>query len=110
MKKAAVIGNPVSHSLSPVIFELIAKHEAVPFEYDARNVSEEAIPSFFKNLREKKELIGVNVTIPHKETILKELDEVSDDVKVIGAVNTVLEYKSNQTPRRLGETKVNQEH
>ncbi len=92
-----IIGSPVSHSLSPVMqnagFEAI-KLDAiyVPWLVE-RNDLAEAV----RGLRALS-VSGFNVTIPHKSTIIKYLDEVSDEASVAGAVNTVV----NRSGRLIG--------
>ena len=91
MREAFVVGQPISHTLSPVIFAHIAHalNMSDEFKYDARDVSSEKLPHFVTSLRENSNLVGVNVTLPHKETVLDLLDVVSDEAKAIGAVNVV---------------------
>ena len=87
--KFGVIGHPISHSLSPIMhaanFEALGRED----EYGALDIP----PEQFKHIKEiinEKALDGFNITIPHKESILPYLDEVSSNAKHIGAVNTVL--------------------
>ncbi len=88
-----ILGNPVSHSLSPFM------HNAA---FKARNMNAVFIPFEIKNLDEfikrfvKKEtrevklnFKGFSVTIPHKQAIIKHLDSIDETAKRIGAVNTV---------------------
>ncbi|MGK7895747.1 MAG: shikimate dehydrogenase [Xenococcus sp. (in: cyanobacteria)] len=87
-KLLGIIGAPVEHSLSPVmqnaaIAELGVDYIYVPFPADEVDLAE-AIRGF--------EVIGVqgfNITIPHKQTIMKFLSEVTSTAKMVGAVNTV---------------------
>jgi len=84
----AVIGQPVRHSLSPILhdwfikkFKLNAAYAA--FEVDAGNL-EQAV-----NGLRSLGLGGFNVTIPHKESILQFVDDTSDSVALLGAANTL---------------------
>lgn len=83
-----IIGYPVKHSKSPQ-FQTAAFHTLginavyLPFEVKPENLKN-AI-SGLKALSIK----GINVTVPHKEEVLKYLDELSEEVNFIGAVNTV---------------------
>jgi shikimate dehydrogenase len=87
--KAAVIGHPISHSLSPAIFRLISESEQSSLAYTTEDVAPEALGAFIETLRTDDDFVGINVTIPHKETVIQFLDQVSDEVKVIGAANVV---------------------
>jgi shikimate dehydrogenase len=89
-RRAAVIGKPISHSLSPSIFGFLAHHLGVSdFEYSAQEVAPETLPDFVDQFRKDPNGVGFNVTIPNKESILSLLDEISDEAKAIGAVNVV---------------------
>lgn len=87
--KAAVIGSPVSHSLSPAIFEFISVDQGRVIDYQATEVKSEACAEFLKNLKDSTENVGLNVTIPLKEIVKDIVDEVSDAARVIGAVNVI---------------------
>jgi shikimate dehydrogenase len=85
--KAAVIGDPVSHSLSPTIFSLISEAMGGGLEYKAVQVTAAELPGFIKNAR--SEFIGLNVTLPHKQNVSKLVDELSPEALGVGAVNVV---------------------
>ena len=87
--KAAVIGHPVSHSLSPRIFRMISHEEGVPLDYTARDLEPAHLNSFLAELRANINWVGVNVTLPFKEEILPLLDELSEEARAIGAVNVI---------------------
>jgi shikimate dehydrogenase len=87
---AAVIGHPISHSLSPFIFKFLAKILNKPeFDYKAMDIPPEALDVFFNSCRDKKGFVGFNVTIPHKEKILQLVDQANVSSRSIGAVNVV---------------------
>ncbi len=86
---AAVIGHPVSHSLSPAIFSFLAKKTGREVLYQKLQVPPGELKSFVKALAAQKLFTGWNVTIPHKETILRLCSKVSLDAKAIGAGNVV---------------------
>ncbi len=88
-KKLAVIGDPISHSLSPALHKFFIDRFHLPFSYEARRVTAQDLPNF---LREAKSsgYRGFNVTIPHKQAILPLLDELSETADAIGAANTVI--------------------
>ena len=88
-----VIGNPVSHSLSPYIHNAAFKFHNlnnvyIPFEVKSLD---EFVAKFIKETTREIELNfkGFSVTIPHKQAIIKHLDSIDDTAKRIGAVNTV---------------------
>jgi shikimate dehydrogenase len=85
--KAAVIGQPVSHSLSPAIFRSLATKMKVDLEYKAIEISNEDLEDKIQEL--KKDHIGLNVTIPHKESIVDFAQEKSAEVNAIGAANVI---------------------
>lgn len=86
---AAVIGHPVSHSLSPAIFSYLAKSTGREVLYQKLHVPPQELKSFVKALAAQKLFTGWNVTIPHKENILRLCSRVSPDAKAIGAGNVV---------------------
>lgn len=85
---AGVIGDPISHSLSPRLHGYWLNKYNINGEYNAFHVSSAELPAFIKSLREN-DIAGVNVTVPHKESVLKLVDEIDEKAKKIGAVNTV---------------------
>ena len=87
-KLTGVFGYPVSHSLSPVFqnaaFEFLGlDYIYIPLEVKPENlkIAVEAIKVF--------NFAGVNVTIPHKKNIVCLMDEIDDEVEILGVVNTV---------------------
>ncbi len=89
MKKASVIGTPISHSLSPLIFELMVQKENYPFVYGRQEVKPEGLKAFISRLRNDPDSVGVNVTLPLKELVIPELDEIDPAASAIGAVNVI---------------------
>jgi shikimate dehydrogenase len=84
----AVIGNPIAHSLSPVMHQ--AGYRALNLEarYLKFKVEAERLFEAVLGLRALG-FAGCNVTIPHKESILPYMDELTPEAKRIGAVNTI---------------------
>ncbi len=88
MKRFGLIGFPLSHSFSKKYFTnkyeqegiLDCKYELFPLE---------SIDQFPDLLKSHPDLVGLNVTIPYKEQVLKYLDEVDAGAAQIGAVNTI---------------------
>lgn len=88
VKRAAVVGWPVAHSLSPAIHSFWAKREGADARYEAIAVEpgDDAFAACVSRLRAEG-YAGVNVTIPHKERALKIADQASDAARQIGAAN-----------------------
>ena len=83
----AVIGCPVSHSLSPVMHNAALKALGLDAEYIAVLVPKEELEAF--TLDARKKLAGFNITVPHKNAVIPFLDEISRDAELSGSVNTV---------------------
>lgn len=83
-----IIGDPVSHSLSPAMHNAAFKSLSMDDVYIAYKVSSHELESSVESLRSVK-ISGFNVTIPHKIAVLQYLDEVDLLSRKAGAVNTV---------------------
>ncbi len=94
-KHLGVIGYPVSHSLSPLIHTTALRRLELPWFYSALPVPPERLKEFTRNLQ-LFNFSGINVTIPHKVAIIDCLDELDENARRIGAVNTV-EVRSDGT-------------
>lgn len=88
MRTYCIIGDPVSHSLSPAMHNAAFKSLSMDDVYIAYKVSSHELESSVESLRSVK-ISGFNVTIPHKITVLQYLDEVDLLSRKAGAVNTV---------------------
>ena len=86
MRHFALFGNPVGHSLSPLMINAAFGAMGVRAGYESHRV--ENLELAVQMIREKP-LDGVSVTLPLKGAIMAFLDEVDDDARAIGAVNTV---------------------
>ncbi len=84
----AVIGNPVSHSLSPAIHNRAFQERGLDFVYLAFRV--EDVRSAVAGMRALQNFRGLSVTIPHKVAIIEHLDEVAEVDAQIGSINTVV--------------------
>ena len=87
--KAAVIGDPISHSLSPIIHNFLLSKHQIDGNYSAVLVKKDELKSFVDSAIETG-LAGFNITIPHKEEIFKICDYKSKTASLTGAVNTVV--------------------
>ena len=89
MKKYGLIGYPLEHSYSKEIFnEIFLNKNIQDTEYELFPlISIDHLPAL---LKEQHELLGFNVTIPYKQTVIDHLSIIMPDAQMIGAVNTVL--------------------
>ncbi|MFV2040782.1 MAG: shikimate dehydrogenase [Candidatus Hydrothermarchaeales archaeon] len=84
----AVIGHPISHSMSPAMHNAVFEKLGLHCSYTLFDVSPTDLEASIKKMKEQG-FGGVNVTIPHKVAVIKHLDDLSDEAGIIGAVNTV---------------------
>jgi shikimate dehydrogenase len=89
VKRAFVIGHPISHSRSPLIHSHWLAAYGVDGSYEAIDVAPSDLPAFIDRLR-AGEFAGGNVTLPHKEAVFPLCDEVDPLATMIGAVNTLV--------------------
>lgn len=90
-----LLGEKLTHSLSPEIHDVIFKNLNVKARYSLFQVEKENVCKVIDSLKVLG-ISGINVTIPYKEEIIKYLDEISEEAKNIGAVNTVV-IKDNKS-------------
>lgn len=88
-QKLAVIGDPIAHSLSPTLQNFLIRHFALPFTYEALHIRPDELPQIMQRLR-AGEFRGINVTLPHKQSVLTFLDRLDVTAASIGAVNTIV--------------------
>ena len=93
-KLYAVFGKNISYSISPIMHNTIFSKMNMNCEYD---IVDNSIEECITWLKEKGS--GANVTIPYKTKVIPFLDELSDDAKEIGAVNTI---KKNEDGKLVG--------
>ncbi|MCD7973817.1 MAG: shikimate dehydrogenase [Candidatus Azobacteroides sp.] len=87
MDKYGLIGYPLTHSFSKGYFNNKFESEGLNAEYV--NFEIPSIKEFKALIAENPDLKGLNVTIPYKEQVIKYLDDLSEGVKEIGAVNVI---------------------
>ncbi|MET8181897.1 shikimate dehydrogenase [Streptomyces sp. NPDC005336] len=92
-RRAAVLGSPIAHSLSPVLHR--AAYEQLGLRgwtYDRFEVDEAALPGFFKRLDEAggPAWAGLSLTMPLKRAVIPLLDRITDTAASVEAVNTVV--------------------
>lgn len=88
VQKLAVIGDPISHSLSPAMQNAAIEKLGAPYLYQAIRVRSQGLKAFVQG--RARQLAGFNVTIPHKEAIVPLLTRLDKQAALIGAVNTVV--------------------
>lgn len=97
MKRFAVIGDPIKHSMSPFMHNDLFQHYQIDAQYDRVYIEKGKLEKGLELLK-KDGVSGFNVTVPHKTDILPFLDELDPLCKAIGAVNTVV----NEQGRWIG--------
>ena len=94
MKKYLVIGNPIEHSLSPLIHNYwMKKHRLFGSIYEKRKVEEKDLKNIIKEIKDD-EIVGVNVTVPFKKLIIPFLDELDPVAEKTESVNTLFRVKN----------------
>lgn len=83
-----IIGHPVGHSLSPLLFTALFAETGRPAVYFRWDLPPERLGDFMRAVRTLP-IRGVSVTIPHKEAVVPFLDGVSERARLAGAVNTL---------------------
>ncbi|MEM7358751.1 MAG: shikimate dehydrogenase [Pseudomonadota bacterium] len=97
MKRFALLGEPLGHSLSPALHKAIYRQlEIDDASYRTIELPEERLKSFFTGFKVGG-FDGVNVTIPHKAAVIPLLDEVDSKAKLINAVNCINRVGSTLT-------------
>ncbi len=88
VRRFALFGNPVAHSVSPLMMTYAFDQMGIRGHYRAVAVSRaQDIVGCIRSMG----IEGASVTIPHKVAVMNFLDELSEDARAIGAVNTVIE-------------------
>ena len=94
-----LLGDPVSHSVSPAMLNPAFENYGIDFAYVPLRVRTADLKTAVEALRIFN-FRGANVTIPHKQSIIPFLDEISDISRMMGAVNTIV----NDNGRLTGTT------
>ena len=85
----ALIGHPVTHSLSPAMHNASFAEEGLDFVYVCLDVAPDELPAAVLGLEALK-FRGFNVTMPHKRAMIPLVDELDEGARISGAVNTVV--------------------
>ena len=94
MKKYLVIGNPISHSLSPKLHNFWLKQNNIDATYDKIKLEEDGIKEFIQDIKKQK-IAGCNVTVPFKKKVIPFLDTLSFEAEKTQSVNTIVFEKGN---------------
>lgn len=98
-RRAAVLGSPIAHSLSPVLHRTAYQELGLSgWTYDRFEVDEAALPGFFETLG--AEWAGLSLTMPLKRAVIPLLDGISETAASVDAVNTVV---CTRDGRRTGD-------
>jgi len=92
---AGVIGSPISHSKSPLLHGHWLKKYNIPGFYIPMDIAQSELKESIRTLP-KLGFVGINVTIPHKESVIDLADLVTDRAALIGAANTLIFRKDGK--------------
>ena len=88
MKNYLIIGNPISHSLSPKIHNYWFKENNIDGNYDKISPNENEIEKIIQKIK-SKEIFGINVTVPFKQSVIPYLETQSEIAIKTNSVNTI---------------------
>ena len=88
---AAVVANPIKHSISPFIHNTAFEATATNGVYVVWEIETSDLEQTIRNIR-RYQMFGINLSMPYKEQVIPYLDELSDEARLIGAVNTVVNH------------------
>lgn len=88
-KSLGIIGYPLGHSISPIFQQAALDAEGIYATYEGWETTPENLKSRLESFRAEG-FVGASVTIPHKESVIPFLDDVSETAKLIGSVNTIV--------------------
>ena len=89
MNKYLVIGNPIDHSLSPVLHNYWLKKNKINAIYEKKKTEEKDLRSIIFEIKQKK-VRGINVTVPFKKAVIPYLDKLSPEAEQTQSVNTIM--------------------
>ena len=88
-KIVGIIGDPIKHSRSPQIHNAAITALGLDYVYVAFHVQPNNLGAAIEGFKATN-VVGINVTIPHKQNVISYLDEISREATLIGAVNTLI--------------------
>ena len=87
-KNFAIIGNPIKHSLSPILHKYWFKKYDIDADYSIIEAVDKELPELIKKIKQGN-YSGINVTLPFKQKIINHIDKVVNDAELTGSVNTI---------------------
>lgn len=87
-KKYGIIGNPIKHSLSPILHNYWFKKYKIDANYSIIEIENNELPKIIKRIKDK-DLTGVNITLPYKQKIVPHVDILVNDAEITSSVNTI---------------------
>ena len=101
-KILGVIGDPISHSMSPTMYNAAIQKLGLDYVYVAFNIKRENLSAACEGFRVMG-ISGINVTIPHKIEAMRYLDEIEPIALGIGAVNTIKRIDEKDNVKLIGK-------
>lgn len=89
MSRIVLIGANIAHSRSPYFHNTLFERYGLPYRYELMPLGTDAVLAALEEMK-RGGYRGANVTSPHKEIVMAGLDELSNEARVIGAVNTIV--------------------
>ncbi|GAA2549781.1 shikimate dehydrogenase [Neomicrococcus aestuarii] len=99
--RAAVIGSPISHSKSPLLHGAAYQALGLDIEYTRREAVETDAAALNTMLRNEPGWLGLSCTMPMKQALIPFLDNTSERVRILGAMNTVVVHRTDGEPVKL---------
>ena len=87
-KKYGIIGNPIKHSLSPILHNYWFEKYKIDANYSIIEIENSELPNLINRIK-NKDLIGINITLPYKQKIVPHIDVLINDAEITSSVNTV---------------------
>jgi len=91
-----VVGQPIGHSLSPLMHNVALRYYGIPAEYFAVEIGQSHLNDFISWIN-RDEFLGCNITIPYKQQLLPAVDQLSNEAETLGAINTVSKNSSGSS-------------
>ena len=89
MKKLfGLIGNPIKHSLSPILHNYWFEKYKIDAKYTIIEATDKDLPEVISKIKSGL-LAGINVTLPFKQKIMNHIDRAVNDAELTGSVNTI---------------------